>query len=307
MKNKNLKILLVEDSETDTKIVKDLLEQEHKFPTIFTKPEIEHVKCLNDALEEINNNTFDVVLLDLGLPDSKGLDTFNKIRNKFKSMPIIILTSSVVEREELRQCLDGVQSYLVKDHLDSDSLIASICKVIGGITEPPQEHNMKNKDLTILLVEDSTSDAAIVQGMLAQSHPKDKEVKVEHVTSLYKAIEKISEHNFDTILLDLNLPDSDGINTFIRISKKAGNMPVILLTGLNDQETAIKLIQEGAQDYLIKDNLTSRKLIESILYTIERCAKSKKEITQVSLLSLCQFFIFIALLIIAAIWILKKS
>ena len=122
---KTIKVLLIEDNAGDAKLIKNQLKESDSI--IF---EITHAKRLSEGVilfEEIN---FDAILLDLDLPDSKGIDTFNKVRNKFKFAPIVILTGSVLERENIRKCIDGAQSYLLKGYTESDSLIDSISGAI---------------------------------------------------------------------------------------------------------------------------------------------------------------------------------
>lgn len=125
-----------------------------------------------------------------------------------------------------------------------------------------------NKTIKVLLIEDNPGDALLIRKML-------KEVKkttfiVNHSKMLSEGLQSLENDDFDVILLDLALPDSRGIETFNLTNKKAPELPIIILTGLSDEEFAIKAVGEGAQDYLVKADVDSRLLDRSIKYAIER-------------------------------------
>ncbi len=89
----------------------------------------------------------------------------------------------------------------------------------------------------------------------------------------------LKSHSFDVILLDLGLPDSEGIETLIEVNRIAPNTPIIVLTGLNNEEIGILAVKRGAQDYLIKKEIDSKLLLRSIRYAIERKKSEKKYLT----------------------------
>lgn len=136
---------------------------------------------------------------------------------------------------------------------------------------------MTDKILKILLVEDNTGDARFVKETLTDI--KDQQFELIHFKFLNPALELLANTYFDIILLDLSLPDESGINTLNRTHSAAPNIPIIVLTGFDDHELALKALQKGAQDYLVKDNLESDLLSRSIRYAIERArilAEQKK-------------------------------
>ena len=87
---------------------------------------------------------------------------------------------------------------------------------------------------------------------------------------LNEALSVLKEQTFDVILLDLGLPDSDGINTFLRIYNKNPLIPIIILTGLNDETIWSYAVKKGAQDFLVKGQIEGRLLQSTIQYSIER-------------------------------------
>jgi len=122
--------------------------------------------------------------------------------------------------------------------------------------------------IRVLLVEDNEGFAYGVRDMLVVQRPEPFEVKT--VGTLNEAITALAEDSPHVILLDLGLPDSARIDTFRRVHDNAGYTPIIILTVLDDDEVAMAAMRAGAQDYLVKDELTEVLLIRSIKYAIER-------------------------------------
>ena len=113
--------------------------------------------------------------------------------------------------------------------------------------------NTLNKKLKILLIEDDPGDAHLIRKMLIES--KIACFELEHFDRLSTGLEHLAQMEIDLILLDLNLPDSQGLDTFVKAHAKAQVIPVIVLTGLEDENLAIKSISKGAQDYLVKGQI----------------------------------------------------
>ena len=123
--------------------------------------------------------------------------------------------------------------------------------------------------LKVLLVEDNAADARLVREMLKDSH---RPVDLTHASRLRDALECLRTQRFSAILLDLNLPDSEGMNTFLRARGEAMHAPIVVLTGVADEEVAARAVREGAQDYLVKAEVDGPLLYRSIRYAVERQA-----------------------------------
>ncbi|HLO58993.1 MAG TPA: hybrid sensor histidine kinase/response regulator [Bacteroidales bacterium] len=121
--------------------------------------------------------------------------------------------------------------------------------------------------LNILLVEDNRGDVALFKELLRES---DISFKLTHSSSVKETISQHSSSIFDLILLDLGLPDSNGIDTLKRIKECFVNTALIIMTGWDDGETALQALREGAQDYLIKNRMNADMVSRSIKYSIER-------------------------------------
>jgi two-component system cell cycle sensor histidine kinase/response regulator CckA len=119
----------------------------------------------------------------------------------------------------------------------------------------------------VLLVEDSRVDARLVIGMLSA---QGEGLQCTHVEKLADAIETLQNKHQDVVLLDLNLPDSSGYDTFFNIFRAVPKAAVLVLSSSEDEELAVRTVREGAQDYLVKGSFDARLLLRSIRYAFER-------------------------------------
>jgi signal transduction histidine kinase len=124
-------------------------------------------------------------------------------------------------------------------------------------------------ELNILLVEDNEGDERLIRELLREQHLI--RFNVDLASSLKESESKIPENKFDIILLDLGLPDSNGLETLFKFKALFPELAtIIILTGLNDTEVGLKAVNSGAQDYIIKGHVDSDKLLKSIIYSYER-------------------------------------
>jgi diguanylate cyclase (GGDEF)-like protein/PAS domain S-box-containing protein len=119
-----------------------------------------------------------------------------------------------------------------------------------------------------LLVEDNPGDAELVRDMLVSARTSTYEVA--WVTNLAKGLAALERGGIDVVLLDLSLPDSRGLETFERVYEKAARAPIIVMTGLEDEDLAATAVRQGAQDYLSKRDLRPDTLARAIRYALER-------------------------------------
>ena len=133
-----------------------------------------------------------------------------------------------------------------------------------------------DKRIEILLIEDNPGDAKLFEHHLTTSRSESfPPATVTHVTSLDNGVEALETDDYDLVLLDLGLPGSNGLETLDRYNEaiESGGfqpVPVIVLTGLNDDAAAVEAIERGAQDYLLKDNVDENVLHRTIRYGLER-------------------------------------
>lgn len=123
-------------------------------------------------------------------------------------------------------------------------------------------------DVKILLIEDDPGDTRIIKELLKDAIDFNHDLIC--VENLLDGLKYIEEKEFDVVLLDLTLPDSAGFETVLRTREKVKNVPIVILTGLDDDNVARKAIQAGVQDFLIKGQIDTNPLIRSIYHAIER-------------------------------------
>ncbi len=122
--------------------------------------------------------------------------------------------------------------------------------------------------LNILTIEDNPSDLFLIEEMLRSSH-----LNIDHLYTADRVAEAqniLQSYDIDVVLLDLSLPDSFGIDSFLGIQQVTTQIPVIILTGLSDTGLAVEAIKKGAQDYLVKGEFSENLLFKSIQYSLER-------------------------------------
>ena len=128
---------------------------------------------------------------------------------------------------------------------------------------------MNNGHTHVLLIEDNPGDADLVRLRLVEG---DSAVSVSCVNRLEDGLASISKQPPSVVLLDLNLPDSHGADTFRKVLEKAPGVPVVILSGQDDEALAMKALHQGVQDYLVKGDITSGQLERVMRYAIERQA-----------------------------------
>jgi two-component system, sensor histidine kinase and response regulator len=126
----------------------------------------------------------------------------------------------------------------------------------------------KRQRLKVLLVEDNPGDARLIQESLADA--SDQSFDLEIAETLGKGLKRLNLGGIDAILLDLALPDSYGMETFIRAKAHGLGVAIIVLTGLADDSLGLKLVQGGAQDFVAKVDVSGNNLTRAILYAVER-------------------------------------
>jgi len=127
---------------------------------------------------------------------------------------------------------------------------------------------MIGQPLRILMVEDNPGDVRLLREMFATERPGSYEIT--HMPRLGLALERLAQGGVDIVLLDLGLPDGEGMDTVRRVRKLAPEVPLIVLTGRDDDAAVEEAMREGAQDYLVKGQIETRALPRALRHAIER-------------------------------------
>jgi len=127
---------------------------------------------------------------------------------------------------------------------------------------------MTIEPVNILLVEDNPSDVRLLQEALSEVNAP--RFAIVHAGRLSDVGKRLEEGGIDVVLLDLTLPDSHGLGTLLRMQDQAPDVPIVVLTGTDDEALAMQAVQAGAQDYLVKGQVDGSLLVRSVRYAIER-------------------------------------
>ncbi|MGO9572617.1 MAG: sigma 54-interacting transcriptional regulator [Desulfomonilaceae bacterium] len=127
---------------------------------------------------------------------------------------------------------------------------------------------MRDNRLQVLLIEDNPGDVRLIREMLAETRSAD--IGIESVESLSAGLDLLTTGGFDVVLLDLGLPDSQGLATLGRLYARVSDIPIVVFTGQGDEAVALEAVKQGAQDYLVKGEVDEKLLTRSIHYAVER-------------------------------------
>lgn len=133
---------------------------------------------------------------------------------------------------------------------------------------------MSDKPLKVLLVEDNPGDARLIRELLAET--RGAPFHLEHADRLSLGLERLAAAAVDVILLDLSLPDAQGLDTFVKTQAQAPGVPIVVLTGADDDMLALEAVQSGAQDYLVKGTVDTNLLVRSLRHAVEREELTKR-------------------------------
>lgn len=142
---------------------------------------------------------------------------------------------------------------------------------------------MSREPIKVLLVEDDPGDALLIEETLITAGAS--EILLESAERLSAGVERLAKGDIDLVLLDLGLPDSQGLPTLAGIHSQAPEVPILVLTGHSDEASGIEAVRRGAQDYLIKGEADERVLVRSIRYAIERKRAENRIVRQSALLA----------------------
>src|SRR5919202_348274 len=138
----------------------------------------------------------------------------------------------------------------------------------------PRRNTATANAINILLVEDNPADADLLSEILEEAD--ETKWSLVHVGRLKDALQSLHEQEFDVVLLDLSLPDKQGLPTIAQTHEDAPDLPIVVLTGLSDKVIALEALRQGAQDYLVKGKIDSYLLVRAIRYAIERAHTLKR-------------------------------
>ena len=126
----------------------------------------------------------------------------------------------------------------------------------------------QQKPIAVLLIEDDLAEARLIREILENFDLH--QFVLTHVQRLQIGLNRLRQQQFDLVLLDLTLPDSQGLASVELLVQNFSHLPIVVLTNTNDNRLAIEAVRQGAQDYLVKRKINIEVLVRSIQYAIER-------------------------------------
>ena len=286
MPKRPIEILLVEDSPSERLNAVEALENARLLNSLnVVEDGAEAMNYLRGRPPYQDAIRPDLILLDLHLPRKDGREVLAEIKADplLKSIPVVVLTTSDADAEILSTYHHHVNSYIAKpvDFCRLSEALATMGRYwFEVVTLPPgleeeaapgpgrRPTSAGQRHLRLLLIEDSLTDQLIFGHALKEDALPAFEVV--WVRSLSEARTRLADGHYDIIVTDLGLPDSEGISTYRSVQSASRGIPIIVLTGLEDGELGHTAVREGAQDYLVKGEMTGRGLRRSIRYAIER-------------------------------------
>ena len=283
-----MEILLVEDKSVDRLLAIEALEEIGFQGTTHTACDGEEAVAFLKRLGKYANSPRpQLVLLDLNLPGKTGHEVLTQIKTDVNLMdiPVVVFTSSVSEEDINRAYDQRANCYVRKpnDFIGYRDVVRNMQRFWGDVALPqrlsaastpqgtapmsPDQDIRDGATIRVLLVEDSATDVLMLEAELADCAATP--FHITDVPRLADAAALLATDHFDVVLTDLGLPDSSGLDTFVAINRAAHGLPVIVMTGLDDEEMGISALRAGAQDYFVKGHL-QHGLPRAIRYAIER-------------------------------------
>jgi DNA-binding NtrC family response regulator len=204
------------------------------------------------ALEKIESNDYDVVILDVKMPDIDGIEVFRQIGQTQPHLPVILLTGHSSLEDAFQTSKDGIADYLSKP-IEIDELTRVVREVVvkAKLQKDPDvikdSAGEQSELVRVMLIDDEVEFLESMQRVLRR-----RNLEVSVADSGDKGLVLLQETLVDVVVLDLKMPGMDGLEVLRRIKSDFPSVEVIILTGHPSAETAMKVVNLGANEYLKK-------------------------------------------------------
>ncbi len=203
------------------------------------------------ALEMVDEKQYDVVVLDVKMPDIDGIEVFRIIRRKYPNLPVILLTGHSSIDDAFQTSKDGIADYLSKP-IDMDDMAARIREVVVRFKQresedrepPPPDSSVP---VRVILIDDEVRFLDSMKRVLER-----RDLDVDTAESGEQGLTLLKESLVDVVVLDIKMPGIDGLEVLRRIRTYYPSVQVIMLTGHPSYVTALEAIKQGAHEYLEK-------------------------------------------------------
>ena len=261
--NSKIRLLYAEDNPQDVDLT-----MAH-FAHVSADFNIEFVGTGADCLARLNEQVFDLLLLDFRLPDMDGLDVLADLRTHGHQLPVVIITG-MGDDETVAQALRlGASDYVSKSEPD---YLDTLPEILRGLFKRHREHMPHDADMRrvqqILYVEPNKMDVELTVQHFSSAAPH---LHIHAVASSTDALSLLSKaHQFNLILSDLRIPGMNALELMREIKHRGIDLPFIVITGKGDEATAVAILRMGAYDYLVKRDNYLVQLPHTIDHVIKR-------------------------------------
>lgn len=203
------------------------------------------------ALEKISRELFDIVVLDVKMPDIDGIEVFNQLRDSHPEMPVILLTGHPSTSDAFHTSKKGIADYIAKP-VDMDELAGKVKEVIVRSRQKPQESTTGSDSgtepkISVMIVDDEVD---LLQS-LSRAFTR-RGLRVATAESGSRALDILDSVLVDVMVLDVKMPGMDGLEVLTRVKERHPSIQVILLSGHPSVDAALEGIKLGASEYLKK-------------------------------------------------------
>ena len=267
-------VLLVEDNPGDIRLILEAFKEcKASVKFHFAKDGVAAMSFLNREGQYSNAKCPDLILLDLNLPKKDGREVLAEIKadENLEHIPVLVLTSSKAEND-ITQAYDmHANSFITKPN--SPKMFSKMVKQIEKYWLSNDQLRLLYSDvgirnIRILMIDENQGETHIIWELI--SSYKNIRFVLETMDQLSDGIALLGKKYYDVILLDLMLPDSQGIDTFYSVHAAAPDVPIVIISGLQDEALIVKAVEEGAQDYIVKSHMNTNVVVQAMLYAIKR-------------------------------------
>lgn len=251
-----LRILYVEDNPADQALTRRALGQSALNVALTV------IGTVQGAVDRLEQGDVDLVLSDYRLPDGTGLDVLETVRAREWAVPVVLVTGSGDVEAAVRLLKAGAADYVVKRSGYLDTLPAVLD---GAYRWFRAAEEVRRTPISVLYAEHDADDALLTRRAFA-AH--GRHLALEVVSRGRDAIERLRAVPYDLLLLDHRLPDLTGIEVLKKLREERAHVPVVMVTGQGDEETAVQAFKLGAADYVVKTGAYLTKLPDTVEHVL---------------------------------------
>ncbi len=280
MLNQHLKkanrVLIADDDPVILDIVQTLVESEG-YEAVTAQDGLEAYKIL------LNDSDFRAIILDMQMPHMEGADLLRQMQTekRLSRIPVLMMSSSVDLQLLSSGFGPGAMAFIAKPFRPDQMrntlrLIALKDSQSASVPRPPVNTKPTSKlpanSIKVLLIEDNPGEAIVIEVALLKAAARIQQlshVELSRAGLLHGGIEQLLLGDVDIVLLDLSLPDSEGLETLKKVLEQDTRVPVVVMTGTDDDAFASQALKLGAQDYLVKGQVDEAGMIRAVRYAFE--------------------------------------